>query len=110
MAVMADEPQAVLVVTIEVAPEHEADFNLWYDTKHVPERLAMPGFVSARRYASTDRPGRYLAVYELSTPDAALSDAYMHTARELATEWDDRVHATWTNMHREVWTLLQPVS
>jgi hypothetical protein len=107
---MATEPRAVLVVTIEVDAEDEADFNRWYDTKHVPERLAMPGFLSARRYASTDRPGRYLAVYELSTPEAALSDAYMDMARSLETPWDKAVHATWTHMHREVWTLLQPDS
>lgn len=94
---------AVLVVTIEVDPAQEDDFNHWYDTKHVPERLAMPGFISGRRFASTERPGRYLAIYELDDPAAALSEAYMKAARALETEWDVRVHESWTSMHREVW-------
>lgn len=97
------EIAAVLVVTIEVDPAQEDDFNEWYDTKHIPERLAMPGFVAAHRFASTERPGRYLAIYELDDPQAALSDAYMDAARALETEWDVRVHASWTSMHREVW-------
>lgn len=103
---MGDNAAAVLVVTIEVDPAREDDFNRWYDTKHVPERLAMPGFRSARRFASTERPGRYLAIYELDDPAAATSDAYMEAARALETEWDVRVHASWTSMHREVWRTL----
>jgi hypothetical protein len=98
--------QAVLVVEIEVAEADVDQLNRWYDDKHVPERLAMAGFVSARRYASTDKPGRFLAVYELEGPEAALSDEYMEAARSLETEWDRAVHATWLHMHREVWTSL----
>jgi hypothetical protein len=98
--------RAVLVVTIEVEPEHADELSRWYDTKHVPDRLAMPGFISARRFESTDRPGRFLAIYELEGPEAALSQQYMDAAASLHTEWDDVVHATWTSMHREVWKAL----
>ena len=105
---MSDErrARAVLVVEIEVAEDDVAELNRWYDDKHVPERLAMPGFVAARRFASTEKPGRFLAVYELEGPEAALSDQYMETARSLETEWDRAVHATWLHMRREVWTAL----
>src|SRR4051794_26954101 len=98
--------RAVLVVEIEVAESDVDDLNRWYDEKHVPERLAMPGFVSARRFASTDKPGRFLALYELDGPDAALGHQYMEAARSLETEWDRAVHATWLHMRREVWTAL----
>src|SRR3954469_14385329 len=96
--------RAVLVVEIEVAESDVDDLNRWYDDKHVPERLAMPGFVSARRFASTEKPGRFLAIYELEGPEAASSDRYMETAHSLETEWDRAVHATWLHMRREVWT------
>jgi hypothetical protein len=60
----------------------EADFNCWYDERHVPDLLAVPGFVSAQRFALTDatgqgRPGwSYLALYELETddPDALMAE------------------------------------
>lgn len=49
-------------------------FNEWYDTIHLPEVVAVPGFVAAQRFRydkSGDRPGqdppshRYLAIYEI---------------------------------------------
>ena len=45
--------------------EFEEEFNAWYDTEHVPERLGIPGFESGLRYVSADRPRRYLALYDL---------------------------------------------
>ena len=36
----------VLVVMMDVEPEHEEEFNRWYDDEHLPERLEIPGYVS----------------------------------------------------------------
>ncbi len=56
-----------------VSPEREAEFNEWYDGAHVPELLAVPGFVSARRYRRVGDDGEheYLAVYEIEADDLA---------------------------------------
>ena len=40
----------VLVVTMEVDEADEAEFNKWYNEQHLPERMAIPGYVSARRF------------------------------------------------------------
>lgn len=57
----------------EMTPDRqlESEFNQWYDTEHIPVRMACPGFVSAQRYKSIESDS-YLAVYEL-TDAAALS-------------------------------------
>src|ERR1700751_1221724 len=60
----------------------EDEFNRWYDERHVPDLLAVPGFVSAQRFALTDANGRvkrgwtYLAMYERETddPDALMAE------------------------------------
>lgn len=65
-------PRGVYVVrTRPVSPEREAEFNEWYDGTHVPELLAVPGFVSARRYRQVggDGEAEYLAVYEIDADD-----------------------------------------
>ena len=31
-------------------PEMEEAFNAWYDSEHIPLRMAVPGFLGARRY------------------------------------------------------------
>src|SRR3546814_21147611 len=56
----------VLLTFTEVAPEHELDFNAWYDREHIDERVFMPGFKRARRYVAADRATRvkYFASYE----------------------------------------------
>src|SRR3984893_7896311 len=33
---------AILLVAMNVAPEHEAELNEWYDTEHIPELAAVP--------------------------------------------------------------------
>jgi hypothetical protein len=40
----------ILVVMMEVDPAHEDEFNRWYNDEHLPERLEIPGYVSARRF------------------------------------------------------------
>ena len=32
----------------------EDEFNRWYDGQHLPDMLAVPGFVSGQRFALTD--------------------------------------------------------
>jgi len=76
-------PKCLLIVTAEVDPEVEADWNRWYDEVHLPAALACPGVLRGRRYVSagpvveTDRGVRkpdarriYTTVYELDGPQA----------------------------------------
>lgn len=69
----------LLVVLTEPPPEREAEFNAWYDTEHIPERLALPGFLSARRWVADAPPGsgKYLATYELLSRDVLSSPEYL---------------------------------
>ena len=36
--------KGLLAVWTDIASEIEAEFNTWYDTEHIPERLSVPGF------------------------------------------------------------------
>jgi hypothetical protein len=94
---------ALLVVVVDVPPEHEDEFNRWYDEEHIPEKRAAPGFRSARRYVSHDQPGRYLAVYEIDDADVVTNPEYM--AQEMS-ERAQAVMATWHLVERSVWTEL----
>jgi hypothetical protein len=69
----------------------EEEFNAWYDDEHLPERLAITGFRSARRWVANCAPGegKYLATYELDSPAVLQSGEYL--ARfENATAWTRR--------------------
>ncbi|CAI7974040.1 conserved hypothetical protein [Frankia sp. Hr75.2] len=50
------------------------EFNRWYDEVHLPEIVAIDGFVSARRYAPVEENDPYIAQYEIEgDPDAVVA-------------------------------------
>jgi hypothetical protein len=81
--------QGLLVAFMNPPADDEAGFNAWYDEEHVPLRLEVPGFLSARRYrvpegspyAAEDGP-KYLALYDLESVDVLRTRAYLRLAEE----------------------------
>ena len=49
---------------METALTDDDEFNAWYDSEHIPERAAVPGFLSACRYVCRSGFPRYLAEYQ----------------------------------------------
>lgn len=74
-------PGAVLFSEMTPDPSWEADFHDWYDTEHIPIRMAAPGFLGAQRYVRNDGPG-YLAVYDMESPAALKTDVYQRIKGE----------------------------
>ena len=85
------------VVETDVAPEHEADFNAWYQQEHLAGLASVPGTVHAARYRNIDGHPRYHACYDLENP-ATLQSAPWLAVR--ATPWSDRVRPTFKNTKR----------
>ncbi len=73
----------ILIVQIDVPEEHDAEFNRLYDSEHVPNLTSVPGVISGQRYvlerAGTDML-RYLAIYEIETPELPESDEWQAAA------------------------------
>lgn len=51
------------------APERIAEYNDWYDHVHLPEVLAVEGFVAATRLHPVDDSGPYVALYQMQSAD-----------------------------------------
>ena len=89
---MAQKGQAILLgYTDLVDPKYEEDFNAWYTTEHLPELLALPGFLDAARYVATKGSPKYLAAYELESVDAVQTPEFKNRPR---TPWGQRVSPT----------------
>jgi hypothetical protein len=83
--------RGLLLTLTEPPASMEEEFNAWYDEEHLPERLGIPGFRSARRWVADAAPGagKYLATYELDSPQILNSAEYL--ARfENPTPWTKR--------------------
>ncbi len=74
----------ILVVMMDVEPGHEAEFDRWYNEEHLPERMEIPGYVSARRFKLEEGNGvlKYLRIWELEDASPLESEKYkMQRAR-----------------------------
>jgi hypothetical protein len=79
---------ALLVNAMSVAPEHEHEFNEWYNTEHVPALGSVPGVLCARRYRGVGGTQRYVAVYHLTAPEVVRSGEWRKAAD---TSWTQRM-------------------
>ena len=59
--------RTILLVMMDVEEGHEAEFDRWYNEEHLPERMEIPGYVSARRFKLEEGNGvlKYLCIWEL---------------------------------------------
>ena len=80
-----------LLVLMQPPPAFEEEFNAWYDTEHLPERVAIPGFESGLRYVCVAGFPRYFAMYDTQTPDVLNSPAYLRVSLEQSSPWTKRV-------------------
>ncbi|MEE8291442.1 MAG: DUF4286 family protein [Candidatus Tectomicrobia bacterium] len=80
----------LLTVYADIPAEIEDDFNNWYNSQHIPERLAISGFHSAVRYESLKGDPKYLALYELEDASVLETPEYAKL-RENANDWDKRI-------------------
>jgi antibiotic biosynthesis monooxygenase (ABM) superfamily enzyme len=67
---------ALMMMMTDVAGEHEAAFNRWYNEIHIPELMTLPGFISAERFRQVGEGMRYLALYRLRDVDVVESDTF----------------------------------
>ena len=89
----------LLVNAMNVDPEHEAEFNEWYDHEHIPALSAVPGVLCARRYRDSGGSHRYLALYHLASPDVQASEAWKQAAN---SPWTDKLRPHFHNHLRIV--------
>jgi hypothetical protein len=93
--------KGMLLTSMNIDAAHEAEFNRWYDREHLEERVAIGGFLEARRYVAHDGNPKYLSLYSTETFEVLDSPAY-RTALANQTAWSRANIARFQNMIRAV--------
>jgi hypothetical protein len=93
--------KGMLLTSMDIDPSHEAEFNRWYDREHLEERVAIPGFLEARRYVAHQGQPKYLSLYSTETFEVLDSPAY-RAALAGQTDWSKANIARFKNMIRGV--------
>jgi hypothetical protein len=93
--------KGMLLTSMDIDPVNERDFNLWYDSEHLAERVAIDGFLEARRYVAHAASPKYLCLYSTATFAVLNSPAY-RAALATPTPWSRTTMARFKNMMRAV--------
>jgi hypothetical protein len=93
--------KGMLLTSMNVDAADEAEFNRWYDREHLEERVAIPGFLEARRYVAHAGNPKYLSLYSTETFEVLDSPAY-RTALANQTAWSKANIARFKDMIRGV--------
>jgi hypothetical protein len=93
--------QGMLLTSMDIDAADEPDFNRWYDREHLLERVAIDGFLEARRYVAHSGSPKYLFLYSTKTVDVLDSPAYRARLNN-PTDWSKKTMAKFKNMIRVV--------
>jgi hypothetical protein len=93
--------KGMLLTSMDIDPSDETEFNRWYDREHLEERVAIEGFLEARRYIAHQGAPKYLSLYSTATFEVLDSAAY-RTALANQTDWSKANIARFKNMIRAV--------
>lgn len=66
----------ILAVWNDRTEEIKVDYERWYMHEHIPERLAVPGFHTARRFEVVEADRAFFTYYEVDKPDVLSGPAY----------------------------------
>lgn len=91
--------KGMLITSMDVDPEEEDDFNLWYDREHLAERVAIPGFLEARRWIADEGETKYFCTYSTDTFEALSSPAYKEVLAN-QTDWSKKHISSFRNPGR----------
>ncbi len=67
----------ILAIWNSCRPGKEQEYEAWYQTEHLYERLSVVGFRRGRRYEAIGCHDEYFTYYETDRPDVLTSDAYV---------------------------------
>ena len=83
--------KGILIAAMNIANAAEDEFHDWYDTEHLPERQAIPGFLLCRRWIGAQDRKVSVATYDRDTVGILQSPEYRAIAGENLSPWSKRV-------------------
>jgi hypothetical protein len=91
--------QAALAMWWDMAPGMRDEFEHWHSHEHFPERLALPGFLRASRWADASGGEGFFVLYELATYGVLVSPEYL-ASLNAPSAWSRKMMPHHRNMVR----------
>jgi hypothetical protein len=89
---------AAVAMWWDIAPEVRAEWEDWHTSEHMPERLAIPGFLRGTRWVSGSS---YFVLYEVESLATLTGGAYLERLNN-PTPWSQKMMPHHRNMVRSL--------
>jgi len=90
---------AAMLLSFDIAPEARAEHDDWHTHEHLPERLAIPGFLRGTRWVALQGQPGYCVLYEVAQLATLSSDAYLQRLNH-PSPWTSKMMPHYRGMTR----------
>jgi hypothetical protein len=91
--------EAAMLLAFDVDAPAIAEHDDWHTHEHLPERLAIPGFLRGTRWVALRGQPRYIVLYEVAQLATLTSQAYLQRLNN-PTPWTQKVMPHYRGMRR----------
>ena len=98
------DPRAAILIQFSVGADDIAEHDDWHTHEHMPERVALPGFMRGTRWTGVRNSADYCVLYELDSLGALDSDAYRQRLNN-PTPWTSNMVKVCSAMRRTLCTV-----
>jgi hypothetical protein len=96
--------KAAVAMWWDVAPDVRAEWEDWHSSEHMPERLAIPGFLRGTRWVALSGEPSYFVLYEVAQLATITEGAYLERLNN-PTPWSRKMMPHHRNMVRSLCVL-----
>ena len=96
--------RAAVAMWWDIAPEMRPEWEDWHTHEHMPERLAIPGFLRGTRWVAESGEPSYFVIYEVTQLAVITSGAYLERLNN-PTPWSRKMMPHHRNMVRSLCVL-----
>ena len=93
--------KAAVAMWWDVAPEVRAEWEEWHTVEHMPERLAIPGFLRGTRWIAESGQPSYFVLYETAELRTVTEGPYLERLNN-PTPWSRKMMPHHRNMVRSL--------
>jgi hypothetical protein len=92
-------PAAAMLLSFDIDEQAQREHDDWHSHEHLPERLAIPGFVRGSRWRALNGAAGYFVMYEVRELGVLASPAYMERLNH-PSPWTAKMMASYRGMRR----------
>ncbi|MDH5538727.1 MAG: hypothetical protein OEY03_04915 [Rhizobacter sp.] len=92
-------PNAAMLLSFDIVEQAQREHDDWHSHEHLPERLAIPGFVRGSRWRALAGGQSYFVMYEVESLGVLASPAYVDRLNH-PSPWTAKMMPSYRGMRR----------